>query len=279
MTSLVRMELLKLGKRPMTWILAILLHGVIGLGVVGGFLDLRSADGAARNDMLDHLTLPGIIPWFAQTLYLFGSIVIAILAASSIGSEYGWGTLRPFLATGMSRARFLAAKLLALALVGLAFIALPLLLCATLAVPIATLNDRPVLGFTVDLNWLLDLVAIVGRCYLAILIPALIAFLIGLAGRSQAAGIGTALGLLIGELVVSTVLLSLNQAWANAVVNFLPGQNSLTLVGNYATFGPPDLHPGIPGEWRIVATLATYGIACLAVAFIIFRQRDVRGAM
>jgi ABC-2 type transport system permease protein len=278
MTSLVRMELLKLAKRPMTWILAILLHGVMGLGMVGGFLELRSVDEATRNDMLDHLTLPGIIPWTTQTLYIFASIMLALLAASAIGSEYGWGTLRPFLATGMSRARFLAAKLLALAAVGLAFTILPMLLCAILAVPIALLHDRPTINATVDLAWLVDLVAIVGRCYLAILIPAIIAFLIGLAGRSQAAGIGAALGLLIGEQVISTLLLSLNLDWANTMVNLLPGQNSLTLVGNYGTFGHPDLHPGIPGEWRILATLFIYALVCLAVSFVIFRRRDIRGA-
>lgn len=279
MASLVRMELLKLVKRPMTWVLAILLHTVIGLGPVGGVLELRNLDEAARTDMLNHLTLPGIIPWFGQTLYLFASLMMAILAASTIGSEYSWGTLRPFLATGISRARFLAAKLSALALVGLAFTALPLLLCALLAVPIAITHGRPAIGFTIDLAWLLDLVAIVGRYYLAIMIPALIAFLIGLAGRSQAAGIGAALGLLISEQVISTLLLSLGLDWAKTVVNFLPGQNSLTLVGNYSTFGPPVNPPDIPGEWRIIATLCTYGIGCLLVAFIIFRRRDVRGAV
>ena len=278
MTSLVRLELLKLTKRPMTWVLAILLFSVIGLGPVGGVIELRSADEATRSDMLNNLTLPGIIPWFTQTLYLFASVMLAILAASAIGSEYSWGTLRPFLATGMSRTRFLAAKLLALALIALAFTALPLLLCAILAVPIAILNDRPVLGFTIDRVWLLDLVAIIGRCYLAILIPTLIAFMIGLAGRSQAAGIGAALGLLISEQVVSTALLSLNLDWATTVVNYLPGQNSLTLVGNYGTFGPAVIPPDIPGEWRIIATLCTYGAICLAAAFVLFRQRDIRGA-
>jgi ABC-2 type transport system permease protein len=278
MTSLVQMELIKLVKRPMTWVLAILLHSVIGLGMVGGFLELRSVDEATRNDMLDHLTLPGIIPWTTQTLYISASMMLAILAASAIGSEYSWGTLRPFLATGMPRARFLAAKLLALATVGFAFTALPLLLCTILAVPIAILNDRPANAATVDLAWLIDLVAIVGRCYLAILIPAITAFLIGLAGRSQAAGIGAALGLLIGEQVISTIMLSLNQDWATTVVNLLPGQNSLTLVGNYATFGHPDLHPGIPSEWRILATLFSYALVCIAVSFALFRRRDIRGA-
>src|SRR5690349_1255623 len=117
MTKLMQMELLKLAKRPMTWVLAVLLHGGIGFGMVVGFLNLRSADEATRSNMLDHLTLPGILPWVAQVLYIFGSVMLAILAASAIGSEYSWGTLRPLLATGMPRLRFLAAKVLALALV------------------------------------------------------------------------------------------------------------------------------------------------------------------
>jgi ABC-2 type transport system permease protein len=277
-TQLIRMELLKLAKRPMTWVLAILLHGGIGFGMVVGFLNLRSADEATRSNMLDHLTLPEVISWVTQPLYVFGAIMLSILAASAIGSEYSWGTLRPFLATGMPRLRFLAAKLLSLALVGLAFTALPILMVAILAVPIATMNDRPAISATVDLHWLLNVAAIVGRCYLAILVPAAIAFLIGLAGRSQAAGIGAALGLLVGEQIVSGVLLSLGADWANAVVNLLPGQNSQMLVGYYNSFGPPDLPPGSPGEWRIIATLVTYGIVCVVVALVVFRRRDIRGA-
>ena len=279
MAALISMELLKLVKRPMTWVLAILLHGGIGFGITVGFLQLGSVEAEIRDSMLRDLTMPGIIPWITQNcIAIFGAIMLSILAASSIGSEYSWGTLRPFLATGMPRARFLAAKLLALAAVGLAFTALPLLLCALLAVPIAIMNGRPAFGFTIDVAWLIDLIAIIGRCYLAVMIPTIIAFVIGLGGRSQAAGIGAALGLLITEQVVSTLLLSLGLDWAKTVVNFLPGQNSLTLVGNYGTFGSPVLPPDIPGEWRIIATLFIYGTVCLAVAFVLFRKRDIRGS-
>jgi ABC-2 type transport system permease protein len=276
MAAIIRMELLKLAKRPMTWVLAILLHGGIGFGITVSFLQLGSVEAEIRDNMLRDLTLPGVIPWSSGLIAVFGAIMLSILAASSIGSEYGWGTLRPFLATGMPRGHFLASKMLALAAVGLAFVVLPMLLAALLAVPIARLNDRPAIAATVDLAWFLDLLAIVGRCYLAVLVPAAIAFLVGLAGRSQAAGIGTALGLLIGEQIVSSLLLSLGLDWARQVVNSLPMYTSFNLI-NYNTFGPPDLPPGIVGEWRALATLAAYGLACIVAGFAIFRRRDIRG--
>jgi ABC-2 type transport system permease protein len=276
--ALVRMELLKIVKRPMTWVLGVLLHGGIGFGIVLGFLNLRSVDADLREEMLRDLTLPGIIPWADDLLYVFGSIMLAILAASVIGSEYSWGTLRPFLATGMPRTRFLAAKLLSLATVGLAFTILPLLMCALLAVPIALANDRPILAATVDLPWLLDLAALVGRCYLTVMVPTIIAFLVGLAGRSQAAGIGAALGLLIGEQIVSSLLLSLGLEWANRVIDLLPGRNSQLLVGYYSSLGPADIPAGLLGEGRALATLAAYGLACVVVALVIFRRREYRGA-
>ena len=276
--ALIRMELLKLIKRPMTWVLFILLHGGIGFGIVVGFLNIQGVETELRESMLRNLTLPGIIPWAAQLISVFGAIMLAILAASAIGSEYGWGTLRPMLATGMPRARFLAAKLTALALVAFGFLALALLMCVALAIPIALLHDRPAIAVTVDLAWLLDLAAIVGRTYLTMLIPMTIAFLVGLVGRSQAAGIGAALGLLIGEQVVTALLLTTGLGWAESLVRRLPDQNSQFLIGVYNEFGPVNPPPGAIGEWQAIVTLVVYGIACVALAFVFFGRRDIRGA-
>lgn len=277
MSALVRMELLKLVKRPMTWILLILLLGGIGFITVIGVLQLQSAGAEVRDALLRNTTMPGIIPQTAEFIYIFGSIMLAILAASAIGSEYSWGTLRPMLATGMPRGRFMAAKLIALALAAAAFVLLPLLMNALLALPIAALNDRPFVADTVDAAWFGHLAAIVGRTYLLVLMPMAIAFFIALIGRSQAAGIGAALGLMIGEQIVSVLLLSLDAGWARTVVNLLPGRNSQVLL-NHNTFDVAQFPPGLPGEWRALLTLIVYGAICLLIAFLIFRRRDVRGA-
>ena len=47
-----------------------------------------------------------------------GIVLIMILAASALGTEYGWGTLRGTLTRGVSRWQFLGAKALSLLLMG-----------------------------------------------------------------------------------------------------------------------------------------------------------------
>lgn len=277
MFGLVRMETLKLVKRPMTWVLNILLLGGLALFPVGAALSFRSVNPAMRDSLLSGVTLPGTLVNTSQYIYVFGSIMLAILAASSIGSEYAWGTLRPILATGVPRGRFLAAKLLALAIAALGFVLLPLALNAALAVPIGLMAEYPIVNGTVDLAWFGSLAALIGRTYLLVLVPGLIAFLVSLAGRSQAAGIGVALGLLIGEQIVSLILLSLGFGWARTVVDLLPGMNSQALT-NYNTFGPPELPADALGQGRTLLTLGLYAVACLAIAFVVFRRRDIRGA-
>ncbi|MCA1725062.1 MAG: hypothetical protein LC748_12600, partial [Thermomicrobia bacterium] len=107
MQALLKMELFKLLKRPMTWALLLLLCGGAGLTDLIVMHNLSGATPNVYAKTLRSLTLPGIIPNALEGLSLFAAMMAAILAASSIGNEYGWGTLRPMLATGMPRARFL----------------------------------------------------------------------------------------------------------------------------------------------------------------------------
>lgn len=277
MGALIRMELLKLYKRPMTWTLLILLLGGIGFITVVSVLQLQSVEPDVRAELLRNITLPGTLPRTAEFVYIFGSIMLAILAASTIGSEYSWGTLRPMLATGVPRGRFLAAKLIALAIAAALFAALPLLMNAILALPIAAWNDLPLLSGTLDAAWIGDLAAIVGRTYLLALVPMTIAFFVALVARSQAAGIGAALGLMIGEQIVGVLLYTLDQPWTRAVADLLPGRNSQALL-NYNGFGAIVVPPGSLDEQRAILILIVYGVVALAIATLVFRRRDVRGA-
>ncbi len=278
MGGLVRMELLKLLKRPMTWIMFLLLVGLIGFGTVVSALNLNSVSAETKEYLLHNLTLPGIIPHTGNLLTVFGTIFIAILAASAIGSEYSWGTLRSLLTTGITRNRFLLAKLLSLVLIAACFVVIPMLMNMGLAALIAISYDRPVLAQTVNLAWLAKLAAIMGRTYLIVLVPTLIAFFVGLTARSQAAGIGAALGLLIGEQIVSIIILSLNTPWGATVVNLFPGRNSQALANYYNSFTAESLPPGIVSEPRALLTLGGYCVICLLCSFLIFQRRDIRGA-
>jgi ABC-type transport system involved in multi-copper enzyme maturation permease subunit len=272
------MELLKLAKRPMTWILLVLLLGGLGFGDVVGFLNLRSVRPETHETILANLTLPGTFPSTISLFMNLGGVMLAILAASAIGSEYSWGTLRPILSTGVSRWRFLAAKLLVLGLAAAVFLALAVLMNALLAVPIAALSGRPVFAGAVDASWFADLAAMLGRGLLAVWVPMCLAFLFGVVAQSQAVGVGVALGVTIGEFVVANLLSRLGLAWADEVVRLMLFSNDQVLRA-HNVFGPaPDLPAGAVSQERALLTLLAYGAICVAAALVLFVRRDIRGA-
>jgi ABC-2 type transport system permease protein len=277
MLSLLRMELFKLLKRPMTWILLLLLCGGTGLAdlIVMHNLSGATPDAVART--LRDLTLPGIIPITLESLSLFAAMMVAILAASAIGNEYGWGTLRPMLATGMPRLRFLTAKFLALSFVAVVFIVVPLLLNTVIAVPVALVHHLPVMAGTVDAAWFGALAAMLARTALTILVPMTIAFLLGLVGRSQAVGVGAALGWMVGEQLITLLLATVGQSWARTLESQLPGNVGQALL-HYNTFTAVSRQAGMMGEGRAILSLLIYGAVGLAVAFVVFRRRDIHGA-
>ncbi len=277
MRALLKMELFKLVKRPMTWALLLLLCGGAGIAELVMLHNLSGATPDVYASTLRNLTLPGIIPNMLEGLSLFAAMMAAILAASSIGNEYGWGTLRPMLATGMTRTRFLTAKFLALSCVAVAFVVVPLLLSSLIAVPVALAHHLPVMTGTFDAAWIGSLAAMLARTLLTIVVPMTVAFLLGLVGRSQAVGVGAALGWMVGEQLVTLLLSTVGQSWARTLDNQLPGNLGHALL-RYNAFTSVTQRAGVIGEGRAVLSLLIYGAVGLAVAFIVFRRRDIHGA-
>ncbi|MGI8687562.1 MAG: ABC transporter permease subunit [Thermomicrobiales bacterium] len=277
MLSLLKMELFKLVKRPMTWVLLLLLCGGTGLTDLIVLHNLSGATPDAYATTLRDLTLPGVIPNMLEGLSIFAAMMAAILAASSIGSEYSWGTLRPMLATGMPRTRFLIAKFLAFSFVAVAFIVVPLLLSALIAVPVALVHHLPVMTGTVDAAWVGALAAMLARTLLTIIVPMTIAFLLGLVGRSQAVGVGAALGWMVGEQLISLLLTTVGQSWARTLDTQLPGNLGRALL-RYNTFGAVAWQAGMMSEGRAALSLLIYGAVGLVVALVVFRRRDIHGA-
>ncbi|MDQ2786589.1 MAG: ABC transporter permease subunit [Chloroflexota bacterium] len=252
MLALLKMELFKLVKRPMTWALLLLLCGGTGLADLIVLHNLSGAAPDAYASTLRSLTLPGIIPNTLGGLSIFAARMAAILAASSIGNEYGWGTLRPMLAAGMPRARFLAAKFLALSCLAIAFVVVPLLIGALIAVPVALAHDLPVMTGTVDVAWVGALAAMLARTLLTIVVPMTIAFLLGLVGRSQA------VGRMVGEQLLTLLLSTVGQSWARTLDTQLPGNLGRALL-RYNTFGAVARQAGMMSEGRAALSLLTYG--------------------
>ena len=84
--------------------------------------------------------LPTAMEGIFNSIPGLGIILIAILAASTVGTEYGWGTLRQTLARGTSRPRYLTSKLLSIAIV--AFIGVIIAIAFGLIATIITNDQR-----------------------------------------------------------------------------------------------------------------------------------------
>ena len=126
--SLTRLEWFKLRHRRMPWILlgitvllvqvafwssyALFRSGQMTAGEVG---EQGSVSVSTDERFLELFAFPTSLTNGLIVAHGFGGILLMILAASLIGSEYGWGTLRTVLTKGTGRWSLLTAKLLLLA--------------------------------------------------------------------------------------------------------------------------------------------------------------------
>jgi ABC-type transport system involved in multi-copper enzyme maturation permease subunit len=208
-----------------------------------------------------------------------GIILLGILSASVVGIEYGLGTLRPILTRGTGRLPWLAGKYLMLA--GVTTAAL-LLVCAAAAGSGALAGkiappppDGPNL---LAISWSSLGISFV-KTWGALLAFVTMAGAVTLLVRSTAVGMAISLGYYIGEGILIR-LLSIAFDWIDTVGNYLPMRNISTLASfrtniaaavNINAIGISPLHASV--------VVAAYAIALAAVAAVVFRRRDVVGAV
>lgn len=200
-----------------------------------------------------------------------GSVMLIIFAASHVGTEFGFGTLRTLLAHGAGRATFLGAKLLSIAGFGVLFIcvgAVAAIIGSYLATTIAG-------GDTSGL----DLGAIstaAARGYYTFLPYMALAALIAVVSRSAGAGIAAGLIVYFTEGLVASLLVQLNQEFAN-IVNYGLSRNAsaLTRVAVTTSASPETNFAALPGEGQAAIVLAVYTALFVALAYWRLRTRDI----
>ena len=198
-----------------------------------------------------------------------GLLLIMILTASLVGSEYGWGTLRTVLAGGIGRWTFLSAKLLLL-----------LWLCAGVLIVIAVASVASSLtaawtspdaaGELVDAGKWWD-VAIISFKSLYGFLPfiALSGFATVLTS-SRGIGISIAVGYFIVESILAP-LLHLNDTLAD-VADYL-------LIQGFRAWTAVPVAEGSSDTLESFVAILAYTVALVAATSWMFRRRDVAGAM
>ena len=231
------------------------------------------AGGAAQFDEALRMLRPDRVQSFGSGLVNgLGSIMLIVFAASHVGTEFGWGTLRTLLAHGAGRGAFLASKAVSLALFALMFV-----IAGSVASVAASFAVSGIAGY--DLSGL-DVGAVAnaaGRGVYTFLPFMALATVIALWSRSAGAGIAAGLVVYFAEGLVAGILVSLNRDFAT-IVNYGLSRNVASVTrqtvvntGGDATNAASTLPD--PGQAALV--LAIYSVVFVAIAYWRLRTRDI----
>jgi len=285
MLQLLRSEIYRLLRRWMPWIL-LLLIAVIGVGFYllvyagvqaqiqamhSGAIPPQPGAEEAMNETLLELRPDHVQNFGVQIVSGIGSVMLIVFAASHMGTEFGWGTLRTLLAHGAGRGAFLGAKLLSVALFALIF-----MFVGVVAAIAGSYVAASVAG--VDASGL-DLGAVAGaagRSYYTFLPYLALASLIALVARSAGAGIAAGLVVYFAESLVAQLLVSLNRDFAT-IVNYGISRNAsaLTRVAVTTSASPQTNFGTLPDQGQAAVVLAVYTVLFVAIAFWRLRSRDI----
>ena len=233
-----------------------------------------------RTGMRMGLTLPyslGFSLGFSYTLWI---ILIIILAASAMGGEYGWGTLRMALTKGTGRWQFFTGKILALALMAVAGLAI---VAATVSISslIAALTlPAPVEGAALadageeQLEAAVTFGRLLGKVLYAFLPYMMLALFCAVLTSSAATAIAITLTYCIVELIAVPTLSRLFD-WFQAIADYLPGPNVSTWLGPEFPLGGTDEQASI---LRAFLVLTAYLVIIGGATFALFQRQDIAGA-
>ena len=291
MIRLLRSEAFRLQRRWMPWVLLL----IIAVGAVLVYLLIYTSVNAQlqaiRNGTIPDQ--PGTRTAIEQTVRQLrpdrvqafgvsivngiGSIMLIVLAASHIGTEFGWGTLRTLLAHGASRSGFFVAKLATLLIFAAVFALVGVVASIAgsyLTAAIGGLETSP----GVDLPAVASAAA---RGVFAFVPYMALAVVFAVWSRSAGAGIAAGLVAYFAESIVAGILVSLNRDFAT-VVNYGLSRNvaSITRVTVGASVGPAEGGAGsvastLPDQGQAALVLVTYTALFLALAWWRLRARDV----
>lgn len=276
-------ELLKLRKRPGTWLLgslylllALLFGYVIPYGI---YLTLRGGAGGDTDfgvppeqilaDALPRELVTNVLGGFP----LFGGAIALILGALAVGSEFGWGTLKTIFTQRPPRLAVFAGKLLALGVV-LGILTLVIFVAgAAASALVASVEGEPI-------TWPSAGVVLKGTGSAWLILAMWCSFGMMLAtlfrGTAFAIGIGLVWAFIIESLIggfagLLDVLGTIQKA--------LPGPNAGSLVASFGSAtqgenGAPGVVSAVSGN-QATGVLVAYIAAFLAIAALLLRRRDV----
>ena len=192
---------------------------------------------------------------------LLGQLIVVVLGALAITSEYSTGMIRTSLTVMPRRGVLFGAK-------GVVFAGITLVIALLTSFGAFFLGQALLAsthaGATLSQPGVLRSVICTG---LFVTVCALLAYGLGVILRSTAGAITAAYGLLF---LVPELAKALPNAWYADVVRWLPGGEAINSITG--TVGPPSPH--LFGAWGELGVFAAYAAILLAIGAALFRKRD-----
>jgi len=297
MLNLIRAEWLKLVRRPMAWVLLIVLLALLLLLRLVEFMTVALHDGifaggeirlsllaeAQVQQFRQQITFPGIFGAVLGHINGVGGICAIVLAAGALGSEYSWGTLRTQLARQPNRSRYLAAKVITLQLTLLSGILICLVFGAGLAFAFGGLLGS---SGAVQIGDLVVLPLAALRA-LYVMLPYVMFTIAGcVIGRSVLAGMAAGFIFLVLDIGLGALSFLANLGGVLAVlVNLVLQPNINTLIAlNSRSFGldPAVLTPSLdlttlPSPLQATLVIGAYSALFGFYAYQALTRRDISG--
>jgi ABC-type transport system involved in multi-copper enzyme maturation permease subunit len=281
-----QVEIIKIVKRPMTWVLVAILAALIVTLNVSMYTTAIRSDFAENRPAEVQEAVWASLCWptaFSDLLesaagHQLGGLVLAILVGSVVAQEYTWRSVHLWLGRGLSRMSFLGSKFMALAVVCLMFTLVPVLiggpLTAWFTVQRAgtlSLSEVPAGGLVVGIL----------RTAYTILPYIALMLLVAVLTRSAAASIGVGLAYaLLAEQILGELLALAGGFWAD-LSRYLPGGLAGALLRlNRTAFGMESgIYGGgsgqVLGPWAAATGVALYTAVFLGAALWAFARQDL----
>ena len=285
----IRSEFTKLRSvRSTYWTIAALFVVSVGVAAIAGFAIANSIHNQPQNKAGMDAAQASLIAFFE-----FGQLIIAVLGALTITSEYSTGMIRTSLTAMPRRGTVFAAKLIAFTTITLivslvtSFVAffvgqaamsgsgVSASLFHSITIPQNAImspgpqgpNGPPHVSFsgTIVISPGTVLTAIIGSA-LFVTVVALIAFGLGLIVRHTAGAITSAIGLMF---VLPIIIAILPDTWRWDIMRFFPDASGRVLS---VTIGQHNPH--LWSAWPQFGVTLVYAVVLLAVGGYLFRKRD-----
>lgn len=272
-------ELLKLRKRPSTWVLGVILVFVVFFfDYYQFYASIESLEEGGNDptgqianvqEFKDYLLPESVTVNVAGLLATFGGPIALILGALAAGSEYGWGTFKTTLTQRPGRLAVLLGKLLAVSVVILVYSLLALGAGALGSYVVAGLFEEPV-----DWPSAWNILKALGVIWLIFGAWASLGTFFATLFRGTALAIG--LGLVYGLAIEGLIFGFSDQSRIMEAITYVllsrnGGELSSSLGDVPQAFTSPD--PVEPAQAALV--LGTYVVGLLLLAAFLFRRRDV----